>query len=308
MKIVSLSDRYFGCLIGLAVGDALGLPFEYQKRDHITKQLQDRLVYYREFERAGKVFPGGFTSDDTAQMLCLAESLAGCGFNQSDQFENYKRWYRDGRHTPDQRAFGIGQHTLRVMMGQKVIPQVVDHGARGAGGNGALMRSAPIAVYCHHNKEDVVSHSILSAIVTHNSRLAADTCAFLNSFLCQVFEGVDKARLRTYLLNHGLDIHEVHCLAIKDSMEMKASDFQGTGSSLETLQIALWSFFSTESYHDAIHSSIVIGGDTDTYAAVTGAIAGAYYGIDGVPGEFTDELWCRDQIKSMTTMILSGQS
>lgn len=148
-------DRYKGCLIGLVGGDALGVPFEFWKRQKVAKYFDTHGFEIKNFTRGDIKFPAGFYSDDTAMTICLAESLLEKGFDLDGQFEKYRKWYLTGYAAPfDDRSYGIGQQTLRALLG-KINFSKMDGKDERAGGNGSMMRCAPIGLYYQNQHEEI---------------------------------------------------------------------------------------------------------------------------------------------------------
>lgn len=275
-----------GCLSGLACGDALGIPFEFWNKKKTRLYLSKEDLQMRPFRFGENSYPAGCYSDDTAQMICLGESLIENGFDVEDQFARYKRWFYDGYATADGRCFGIGQRTLQVLIGQKSIPHELTNDPR-AGGNGALMRTAPIALYCHGDFSKIKEYSIRSAIVTHNNEIAAWSCVILNTVIFLIIQGSQKQDVLQKILELYPDIpEELKAVLETDFHTIQEEELPISGYSLDTLRIALWSFLETVSFADSVKKVILLGGDTDTFAAVTGAITGAYYGYEGIPEEW----------------------
>src|SRR3989338_11362165 len=176
-------DQYRGCLIGLALGDALGVPFEFWKKENVIKYFDNHDLEIKNFSRGDINFPAGFYSDDTAMMICLAESLLEKNFDLDDQFERYQKWYLTGYATPfDDRCYGIGQQTLKSLM-SKIDFNTMDGSDERAGGNGSLMRCAPIGLYYQNQHEEIKNKSLLASYLTHNFHLSGWACIILNTII-----------------------------------------------------------------------------------------------------------------------------
>lgn len=302
IKNNTVLDKTKGCLIGLACGDYLGMPVEFFSRDKVLaffgkKQLSPYWCYHR-----SRVLPPGYYTDDTSMAICLAESLVESGFDVQDQFNKYKKWFLEGYGSPDDRAFGIGQHTLRILTSQTVdsIPTKLENDIK-AGGNGALMRSAPIGLfYYQQSYREIREKSIASAIVTHNNVIVAWCCTVLNTFISFSLQGIDKKRFVERFIDYSpLCPKEVKDVITQYFPSLDESSISNTGYALDTLNIALYSFFSSDNYEECITKAIFLGGDTDTQGAVTGALAGAYYGMGNIPKQWVITLLRKDYIESL---------
>lgn len=293
--MITKEDRYVGALMGLACGDYLGEPAEYcYSSQAIREMFGAQGVQPFAWKRGDVSYPAGFYTDDTSQTLCLAQSLIEKGFDTQDQLHKYRRWFLEGYMSaiPERGAFGVGQHTLKILIDtEHKIPEDLGNVVR-AGGNGALMRCLPVALYYLGDDRAIKELSIKSAIVTHDNQIAAWSCVVINQLISWIITGVVA---REELISSFLHKYPTDCpIEIRSMMEhvRDGGMFAGvpTGYSLNTLQIALESFLSTNSYKDAVSKAIYYGGDTDTQAAVTGGICGAFYGVQGIPVEWYDFL------------------
>lgn len=299
----SIKAKYIGTLLGLAIGDYLGMPVEFTPTsEKVINFFGTEGVRPVESSRNGGK-PAGYYTDDTSQALCLASSLLEKGFNVADQLDRYKKWAFEGYMTPDNKAsFGIGQNTFRKL-NQKPedIPDTIENKER-EGGNGALMRTAPIGLMYWNNKNELKEYSIKSALVTHNNEVACWSCVALNHFLSQILKGnKDKASFpKSFLTTYGDEIpEEIKKILTLNYKTIKKYSLPNTGYALHTLSIAIWSFLTTDSFQEAVSESILSAGDTDTQGAVTGALAGCYYGVEGIPKEWLDTLMNKAMIENL---------
>jgi len=179
--------RFQGCLVGLAVGDALGMPVEGLPRH----EIRQRYGVLREMVDGW--LPAGSTTDDTAQALALAESLAEVGHFDADDFVvRLLTWFRG--NPPD-----VGVHTRRVLElidqgvhWREAVERVEMQHAPFTAGNGSLMRCAPIALRYYRDVDAVIGYSHEQSRVTHPNHLARAACAFFNVVLARVLRGEDR--------------------------------------------------------------------------------------------------------------------
>lgn len=295
-----------GCLIGLACGDYLGMPVEFMQRSQVLQFFGERKLKPSSCHHRAGIKPPGFYTDDTSLTICLSESLIEKGFDIKDQFQKYRKWYMTGYGTPfEDQAFGIGQTTLKMLISldENNLPNKLEHKEQ-RGGNGALMRSAPIGLLYYQDEEEIKNKSIASAIVTHNNLFAVWSCIVLNSFISYCLQGVNKKDFVKKFINIHQDCpEELIKVLTQDFNSLDEMFIKNTGYSLHTLNIALYSFFTTENYVDCVTKSIFIGGDTDTQAAVAGALAGAYYGIDDIPQNWINILIRKDYIEDLAVRL-----
>ena len=295
-------DKFKGCLIGLACGDYLGMPFEYKTPIRVKRYFESNTLQ--------PINDGNYT-DDTAQAICLAESLIEKGFNTQDQFKRFKQWMFEGYATADGRnATGVGQHTQRILSTQteENLPTELVNDDK-AGGNGALMRCAPMALFCYQNPASLKEQTIASTIITHNNNISAWSCVILNTCVLLAIEGKPKESFMTLMENNLNSTPPELQTAIKlDYTNLDINALQTSGYSLHTLLIALTAFFSTDSYEECITKAISVGGDTDTQGAVSGALAGAYYGYDSIPDLWKTTLKRREYIEQLATKLFEINS
>jgi ADP-ribosyl-[dinitrogen reductase] hydrolase len=291
-------DRYRGCLLGLAAGDALGTTLEF-KQPGSFEPLTDMV--------GGGPFglkPGEWT-DDTSMALCLAESLVTKkGFDAVHQLETYVRWWRHGHLSVKGRCFDIGNATRAALetFGRYHRP---DSGSRdpSVAGNGSLMRLAPVPLAFAQDPEEAIRLASESSRTTHGSWECLDACRYFAGLIVGAVQGRSKDELlapqftpipglwaKSLALNPQVDA--IAC----GSFRRQPPEIRGSGWVIHTLEAALWAFHSTESFRDGVLKVVNLGEDADTTGAVFGQIAGAYYGVDGIPPEWLDKLAMRELI------------
>jgi ADP-ribosyl-[dinitrogen reductase] hydrolase len=299
---MSIKDRFTGCLVGLACGDYLGMPVEFQTSINVKEFFGIEGVRPIAAKDRGDKPPGYYT-DDTSMTICFGESLVR-GFNIKDQFETYRKWFYEGYATPDNgKPFGVGQRTLIALTRQTIenLPTKLEHNEK-HGGNGALMRTAPIGLLYYKDPKMLVEASIKSTIVTHNNSASAWSCVALNKLISYAITGLPKGKMRTKLVSEltGDCPSELRDLIAKLN---ETKELQNSGYSLDTLRIAFHSFFNTKSYQECINEAICFGGDTDTQAAVAGALAGSYYGYKAIPEGWRELLMRREYIEDLAEKL-----
>jgi len=289
-------------LLGLACGDAVGTAVEFYPRG--------RFVPLTDMVGGGKfrLQPGEWT-DDTAMALCLAESLVVCrGFDALDQMRRYWRWANEGYWSCRPQAFGMGKTVSKAL---RRFHQTGDPVAGSTdpkdSGNGSLMRLAPIPMAWQFDRAQAIHWAIESSRLTHASPDCLASCAYFSALIWSALQGEqDKAQL----------LAEVSDIALPASMQRIADhaflhasedDYDGSGYVVATLEAALWAFFSTDSFEQAILRAANLGGDADTTAAVCGQIAGAFYGMDGIPSSWLSKLARAEDIAALGKNLLDVQ-
>ncbi len=296
MKPGALS-RYRGCLLGLAVGDAVGTTLEFRQPgtfEPITEMV------------GGGPFglkPGEWT-DDTSMALCLAESLIEKGFDPVDQLERYTRWYRQGHLSSTGTCFDIGNTVRQALLEfgktQESYCGSTDH--RSAG-NGSIMRLAPVPLFYAGSPKLAVEKSGESSRTTHGAVTCVDACRYMGGLIVGAVSGVSKDEL----LSEGFSpvpgywsqkplTPEIDKIAGGSFKVLEPPKIKGSGYVVKSLEAALWAFYKTNSFREGCLLAVNLGEDADTTGAVYGQIAGAFYGEEGIPKAWRENLALRDRI------------
>ncbi|PZE21850.1 ADP-ribosylglycohydrolase family protein [Paenibacillus xerothermodurans] len=291
-------DRYRGCLLGLAAGDALGTTLEF-KAPGTFAPVTD-LIGGGPFQ-----LDAGQWTDDTSMALCLAESLLACEkFHPYDQMQRYVRWYREGYLSSTGTCFDIG-NTVRDALERfertgEAFSGVIN---RTASGNGALMRLAPVPLYFARDPEEAIIRSGDSSLTTHGSILSVDACRYFGGLIIGALSGVHKTELLSeryspapsFMEKRGF-VPEIDAIALGSFKQLHPPDIRGTGYVVQSLEAALWAFYHSGSFAEGCLMAANLGDDADTTAAIYGQLAGAYYGVDGIPAAWLDKLAMRSFI------------
>ena len=289
----TIADRAVGTLVGLAVGDALGAPVEFCRRDTF-EPITDM--------RAGGYFklPAGAWTDDTAMALCLGESLiAHPHLDQKDLLDRFCLWAGEGANTSTGVCVGIGQNTLRVLgnyhrTGALFAPET----RQKSDGNGAAMRLAPVAVRHWHTPREARRVADIQSHTTHYSALSAAACEYLVAVLCGLISGLTWSQASRPALNDNWP-DAIKALANEDWQQRDRDSISSTGFVVHTLEAALWAVDTTNSFAGALLKAVNLGDDADSVGAVAGQLAGARYGLSAVPVNWLEVLINRDDIEGL---------
>ncbi|MDD1680859.1 MAG: ADP-ribosylglycohydrolase family protein [Methanoregula sp.] len=260
--------RHVGSLIGLAIGDALGAPLEGSPQPEVW------LAEYRSGGRHSRK-KGEFT-DDTLQAIAVAQSLVACrGFCESDLVKKLSESYIQ---KPE--WFGPTSTFFFDLVKTGTVPHraaLLVHRRRGGSRtNGSVMRGFPLGIF--FPAPEVYPVSLTCSRVTHYDPVAGHCSAFLNVLVSDMCRGSSRAAA----FRHARSLctnNEVH--AVLGSYDQYDPD-----PSLDSVlcsHAALHSFMHAKSAEMAILSAVNLGGDADTVGACTGALAGAYWGLDALP-------------------------
>jgi len=289
-------ERYRGCLLGLATGDALGTTLEFQPRGSF-KPI-DEMVGGGPFG----LEPGQWT-DDTSMALCLAESIVEEGWDPTDQVQRYVRWYREGHLSSTGTCFDIGITTSEALRAFERTGEAFSGptGERTAG-NGSIMRLAPVPMRYARDPELARTRSAESSRTTHNAPVAVDACRVLGEMLVDALQGVHVE----VLLAPGryeAETDEIKRLAHTDHASCVPAELSASGYVVDTFEAALWALAATDDFRSGALRAVNLGNDADTTGAVYGQLAGAVYGEAGIPQEWRARLALRETITTFADAL-----
>lgn len=251
-------------IYGLAVGDALGVPYEFRPRGSFTCT---GMVGHGTHDQ-----PAGTWSDDTSMTLATCDSIRACGrVDTGDMLSRFRAWIGDGAYAIDDVVFDYGNTTARALAAGMGCAGERDNG------NGSLMRIAPFA-FTDATDDEVRAVSA----VTHAHRVSTETCVEMVRVMRALAAGASPAE--------AIPDHEVLLAASE-------KDIRSGGFVRDTYCAALWCLAVSGSYEECVLRAVNLGDDTDTTAAVAGALAGIAYGADAIPAAWMGALRGRDIIE-----------
>ncbi len=288
-----LNNRLMGCFMGLVVGDALGGPVEFALRDTFSTVTG--------MSAGGKHrLTAGQWTDDTSMACCLADSLIRCqGYDPLDVMQTWQRWWREGYWSSKPRAFGVGQTIFMALarFGKTNDPYAGVDLPNGAS-NGALMRLAPLAIYYHDDAQLMRELMIDSTRLTHGHPEVITASGYFAHVISGAIQGKAKEQLLTIPYD-SKDSDALKAIAQGAYRHKTRDQIESTGYVVHSLEASLWAFEQTTNFKDALLLAVNLGGDADTIAAITGQIAGAYYGLSEIPNEWLSELHDGDALKAL---------
>ena len=277
-----LKDKKLGTLVGLAVGDAMGAPYEFLAKGRYTPT--------KEYNTGGvhNVSIGEWT-DDTSMALCLAQSLIErkC-FDPIDQMEKYLNWYTGGYMGTRETCFDIGNSTVKSIIDFELNRNIFSKVTRNdESGNGTIMRLAPIPMF-FTDYIMLLEFAKKSSLTTHKSPEAYKCAILLAEIIRNCYLETDKIKIleNTKYLKEvlGYDLSELYV------GEEGFYPTIPTGYCIDTLQCAIQGFLYFDNFVSGLMYCISLGDDTDTVGAVYGQIAGAYYGLSEIPDYYKQNL------------------
>ncbi|MDX9864295.1 MAG: ADP-ribosylglycohydrolase family protein [Anaerolineaceae bacterium] len=276
----AIQNRVRGCAVGAAIGDALGMPLEFgppSPENALVREMQD-----------GRMPAGSFT-DDTEMALALAESLLfQKPLDPDDLIQRFVAWFRT--HPPD-----IGIQTNRILSWlaaghpfEEVLVRTQLEMPDSAG-NGSLMRCWPVALAWLQGRSERIADTRLQSQITHPHPDCQAACVFTNLMIVDLIQGVPKQEAFQAALQ-SVELSDNFRQLIENAPRQQRKDLQNTGWVRHTLESAIWGLMNTTSFSEAVVQVANLGQDADTAASVTGALAGAAYGLNAIPAAWQEQL------------------
>jgi len=305
-------------ILGVAVGDAVGLPVQFAERSERKKHPVTDMTGNGVFH-----MPAGSWSDDTSLTLCLLDSLSYGKFNPDDIMQRFGRWLTDGEYTPFGESFDIGQGTMEAIERYLNGIPAEQCGGREASnnGNGSLMRILPLSYYLYLKEgsdcdtETIVKLTDTVSALTHAHDRSKVGCGIYIMTAMELLNGAEKneavkktmARAEKYYSEAGREeIQTYHRIAEPGFQNLPEEKINSSGYVVDTLEAALWAFLNTETYRDCVLKTTNLGLDTDSVSAVAGGLAGIYYGAEGIPQDWVKAIrrrdWIEEKCRKMETV------
>lgn len=305
----------YGGVLGLAVGDALGVPAEFMSREALRREPVTAMHGGGTHGQSA-----GTWSDDTSMTVCLMESLIQ-GVNYDDQMGRFTDWMMNGAYSAHDELFDIGGATKSAIFKYAHGFPALECGglAENSCGNGSLMRILPVILYiagkagkdgeydCLNDETAGFLHDV--SRLTHAHPLCLMACGIYASVVFELCrcngaelntackEGIRRA-LTYYAAQNEFTEQRALFNRLERIEEYPESSIESSGYVLHTLEAALWCLLNTSTYKDCVLRAVNLGSDTDTTAAVAGSLAGIWYGYDAIPKEWLSHLAKVDYLKN----------
>ena len=294
-------------LLGLAVGDALGVPYEFKKREYFEKNPVGDMNGYGTYN-----LPPGTWSDDSSMAFCLAEALTH-DFNLDDIAMNFQKWFYSNYWTARGEVFDIGISTRAAIdrLTRGFRPDLAGGFDENENGNGSLMRILPLLFYV--KDISIIERFQLTRLVssiTHGHIRSIISCFYYLEFAKLLLEKADKYAIYEKLKTHIPDflssininpseIKRFDRLLTGNIYDLPQSEIFSSGYVLHTLEASIWCLLKTDTYKDAVLKAVNLGEDTDTTACVTGGLAGILYGCANIPENWLNLLARQTDIEEL---------
>lgn len=295
-------------LFGLAIGDALGVPVEFESRSYLKENPVLEMIGFGTHDQ-----PPGTWSDDSSLAFCLAESLCK-NFDLSDIARNFLKWYNAELWTPHGKVFDIGIATRNAMhsIGKGYEPELCGGFEENDNGNGSLMRILPLVFHLHKEKDVEVIYKKVKEVssITHAHFRSVFACFIYVVYCLEILKGIDKIEaygnmqniISSFLEDKKFNPIEIQLFdrVLKNNIsKYPEENIHSSGYVLDSLQASLWCFLNLESYEETVLRAVNLGGDTDTTGAIAGGLAGIYYGMDSIPQKWIATLVRKNDIDDL---------
>lgn len=291
-------------IIGLAVGDAMGVPIEFFKREDLLKNPVTTMI-----GEQSHFVPKGSWSDDTSLNLALIDSINNKKeIDLYDIGQNFIEWGENGKYTPTGKMFGIGRTTLKAIARLErgdIKPEECGGNTESENGNGSLMRILPMAYYCYcknYNDEEVYDIVKKVSSLTHAHEISIMGCYIYVKFALELLNGNNIKSAYKTIRKLKYQYFSDYCKKIYSRIidiniaKVDLDDIKSSGYVVDTLEATIWTLLNTKTFNQAIIGSINLGGDSDTIGACTGGLAGIYYGFESINSTWKKELMKYDYI------------
>ena len=322
-----LEKAAIGCIVGMAIGDAMGARVEFHPLSYDYNEIKDM---GKGIGGHFKLKPGQWT-DDTSMGLCLADSLIEnngnfiprdimvrlilwwkCGYNNCFRFDKERK---------SRVSVGLGKNTsasFSSFINNHALDEFTKYGNTAINGNGSIIRNAAIPI-CYFGQSNPLKFAELQSKITHKGNEAAGCCQLLTFIIMEIFKEENLKNILDNLYNNFNSEYEsvkylTYSLPEDKNTEInwnwKDKNFRYNKRRVEfnrgyigsycmdCMAMALHILYTTNSFKEAILKSANLRGDADSLCAVVGQIAGAYYKIDSIPKEWIKALnqWDHNEI------------
>jgi ADP-ribosyl-[dinitrogen reductase] hydrolase len=307
-------DTCLDILLGVSVGDALGVPVEFRSREQIRKSPVKDITGFGTHNQ-----PPGTFSDDSSLTFCLAEALT-MGYDLNIIAQNFIKWRYHNYWTATNEVFDIGATTQSAIstLVQGVRPDLAGDFDVSSNGNGSLMRILPLLTYTY-NMSIAERYRITKDVssITHGHIRSAIACFYYLEFALGLVQGLDKYAIYKSLqstvpnLLDSLSINpaekNIFSRLLIDNIDLiEENKIKSSGYVLDTLEASIWCLLTTNSYKQAVLKAVNLGNDTDTTGAVTGGLAALLYGYQTIPKNWVGKLARRDDIENLALRLSSA--
>lgn len=327
-KIFDINNDDFvkASIYGFIIGDALGVPVEFLSRETLKDNPIKDMEEYGTHNQ-----PKGTWSDDTSMVLATIDGIINSQESNIDYkkvITNFLNWKQKGEFTPFGKVFDIGNSTSYALSvyQQHISDNNADDVICGTGninsnGNGSLMRILPISLYLYYlginyNEDKFFEIIKIISSMTHSHIYSILGCYIYTIYLIELIKEKDKIiaykNIQNFLQNicdksnELIDIKNIYGRLVYDDIsKLEEKDIKSSGYVVDSLEAAIWSVLTTNSFEESILKAVNLGEDTDTIGALTGGLAGIIYGYDSIPQKWINDLEKKDYINEFINSFMT---
>ena len=315
-KKVEEKDRIKGSLFGFFVGDALGVPVEFIERDELKKNKVTKMLEYGTHNQEA-----GTWSDDSSMVIATIDSLNNNkSINYNDIMNNYIRWYKEGKYTPNGKVFDIGNATSAALSKYNNTDYICGSNDVNSNGNGSLMRILPISLYLHYSDDPMFDVINNISSMTHAHIYSVLSCVIYSVLINEYLKVLDIKKsynnmqqiIKNILEDESNKMlgdlpdlkNKFNRLIYNDISVLNENEIKSSGFVIDSLEASIWCLLKTDNYKDAVLKAVNLGDDTDTIGALTGALAGLVYGYNSIPDEWISVLKQKEYLTSLVDQFI----
>ncbi len=307
-------NKCIDILLGVAIGDALGVPVEFKNREYLKENPVIDMIGFGTHNQ-----PAGTWSDDSSLTFCLAESLID-GYTIEKSANNLLKWYSENYWTADGEVFDIGNTTLKVIIILKCGVSASESGltTEQSNGNGSLMRMSPLIIYLKDKPIETRYNLIKEeSSITHAHMVSVIACFYFVEFGIGLLKGKEKFEvykelqktmpdfLRTQSISEK-EIKYFERLLVSNINEDEEDIIFSTGYVIHTLTASIWCILTTNNFEEAVLKAVNLGQDTDTTASIVGALAALIYGQSQMPEKWINTIKRKDDIMDLGDRLFNS--
>lgn len=290
-------SKIIDSIIGHAIGDAMGVPIEFEPRKRLFDHPVTKMIGYGSHD-----VPAGTWSDDTSMEIATIDSFINKGcFDCKDIMMNFYYWLKENKFTAVGEVFDAGHTCIQSIINFSKGYELEKCGQNDlySNGNGSLMRILPIALYSYYKKikeKEIIELTNNVSSLTHAHEISRLGCYIYVRYVMLLLSGMDKKEAYSELkkINYNYyseESQESYKRILKEDIsDLSVDKIKSSGYVVDTLEASIWVILNCNSFKEAIIGAINLGDDTDTVGAITGSMAGIIYGYENIPKEWLKEL------------------
>lgn len=304
-------------LLGFAVGDALGVPFEFLGRNYVKKFNKGEMYGCDTHTRINSIWgssiPAGSWSDDTSLLIAGMDSIIknNGNINYDDVMNKYFKWWNNGEYISCDEPFGLGECVEIALNNYSLGKPTLECGSKDKShnGNGSLMRIFPFSMYCiinNLNEKETCDIICNASKLTHGHEVSQMGCFIYTEFLKNIIEtknpklSLENTTSIDYLKYFSRDtILSYKRLLHPSFYKTPEEEINSSGYIVHTLESVIYSVLRGNNYEETVMTAINLGEDTDSIGGISGSIAGMLYGQKSIPQNWINKLKKKDYLEKM---------